>query len=329
MRLSTDTSDIYRKSGKALYLIEGRCSKKLNSYFRNNTRIIKAYLAKRGVHLSATGTVSPGIFGSRSIKSLILRQIPTASVEELKESIRSIKRARKEKGSSIYFISPSFSVHDCNTVTIIAHEEDLGRSNDYETELFGILDRIALIEKKNTNCYDRGTAGKFMFSIPTEKNIPEEERICLETDILAQAIYDKRSKEISPIHIDNRFNILLPLYPQIKIKLDPLPKSLYILFLRHPEGIYLKEIGTYLDELKTIYSAVSGRQNPTVITRMLKNLTDPTENTLHKNLTIIRKCFMDRLNYETAKNYFPAYGRKEAHYIPLDKEFIHIPEILR
>ena len=131
---------------------------------------------------------------------------------------------------------------------------------------------------------------------------------------------------VSPIHFDSKFNISLPKYPQITIKLDPLPKSLYLLFLSHPEGIFLKEIQNYEKELRCIYSVVSGRKNPTVINRMFNSLVDPTDNPLHKNISIIRRSFMSQLSYEIAQNYIPTHGRNTAHNIPLDDSLIEIPD---
>jgi hypothetical protein len=146
-------------------------------------------------------------------------------------------------------------------------------------------------------------------------------------DILAGAVCGCEDIEVSPICFDDDFNITLPLYPNVTITLEPLPKTLYILFLHHPEGIVLKDIQLYEAELKKIYSNVSGRKNPTVIKRVLRSLIDPTENPLHKNLSIIRRSFTSKLNYNIARNYIPTHGRTKAHNIPLESENIILPEI--
>lgn len=104
---------------------------------------------------------------------------------------------------------------------------------------------------------------------------------------------------------------------------------MYILFLQHPEGIVLKDIQDYESELKNIYSAVSGRKNPTVVNRMFKALTDPCSNPLHKNLSIIRKCFLSKLRFDIASNYIPTHGRTKAHNIPIDSRLIELPEIIK
>lgn len=146
-------------------------------------------------------------------------------------------------------------------------------------------------------------------------------------NLLADSIYEGYGTPISPLHFDSKFNISLPLYPQIRIELEPLPKAIYILFLRHPEGIVLKDIHMYEEELRSIYRAVSGRKNPSVTERIFKRVTNPTENQLHRSLTVIRKCFTSRLDYETAWNYIPAHNRAKAHSIPLDTTLIELPDI--
>ena len=319
MTLHCKEPDTYRQTGKLLYLIEGTEGKGVARYFRRNVQTISSHLATKGVHLTAMDVISPALFGNRSIKSLVLRQNPVVTKEELKKEVNRVKSARNSKGCSICYIE----IHD-NKVILTARKENLGKG-DYKEELYSFFKSIILLENQKKD--GKENCGRTLFNFPTERCFINEEKEYIETDILANTLYDRKCETISPIHFDSKFNIKLPLYPQITIKLNPLPKSLYILFLKHPEGILLKEINTHAEELKRIYCTISGRKNPTVINRMFKSLTNPIENNLHKNLTIIRKCFMEKLNSETARNYIPACGRKEAHSIPLDESMIVMPEI--
>ncbi len=65
------------------------------------------------------------------------------------------------------------------------------------------------------------------------------------------------------IHPDNRlsrlvitkdYRILLPDYHNMEIKMEPLVKAVYLLFLNHPEGIVFKSLPDYRQELVQIYS---------------------------------------------------------------------------
>jgi hypothetical protein len=60
---------------------------------------------------------------------------------------------------------------------------------------------------------------------------------------------------------------------------------------------------------------------------MFKAINDPTDNILHKTLSIIRHCFMSKLNYSIARNYIPSHGRAKAHSIPIDSALVEMPEI--
>ena len=62
------------------------------------------------------------------------------------------------------------------------------------------------------------------------------------------------------IHLDDRlsrlvvtsdYRILLPDYNDMEIKMEPLVKAVYLLFLRHPEGIMFKSLPDYREELST------------------------------------------------------------------------------
>lgn len=61
----------------------------------------------------------------------------------------------------------------------------------------------------------------------------------------------------SDIIIDDNFKIILPQYQNREINLSHLTKAIYILFLKHPEGILLNELYKYEDELFTIYKTIS------------------------------------------------------------------------
>lgn len=142
------------------------------------------------------------------------------------------------------------------------------------------------------------------------------------------AAYDENPQDCL-LHVDEKFNIFLPLNGNKRIEIEPLPKALYLLFLRHPEGILLKNISDYRVELEYIYCKVSRRKNPTVIHRLLDEITNPLSNMLHKNLSIIRAAFLKKITADAAETFIPLRNRGREHYILLDASRIRLPEILR
>ena len=128
--------------------------------------------------------------------------------------------------------------------------------------------------------------------------------------------------------VDDEFNIYLPVNGNVVVVMEPLPKALYLLFLRHPEGILLKNISSYREELELIYRKVSGRRNPTMIHRLLDEVTNPANNMLHKNLSIIRSVFLKSLPVEVAQLFIPVRCRGREQYVLLDTSCVKMPKNL-
>ncbi|MBR5512151.1 MAG: hypothetical protein IKU50_08110 [Bacteroidaceae bacterium] len=127
------------------------------------------------------------------------------------------------------------------------------------------------------------------------------------------------------LRVDENFKITLPVHGNMIIEMEPLPKALYLLFLRHPEGIVLKKISDYRAELECIYRSVSRRRNPTVIHRLLDEITNPAGNMLHKNLSIIRAAFLKKMSPEAARLFVPVCNRGREHYVLLDASRVNLP----
>jgi hypothetical protein len=332
MRRYSDISNVYEGTAMSLYLVEGKKDKSINRYIRGHIGYIKSYLSKRGVCIRSFKTASPALFGKRSLKNLLLRQYPTLSKEELESRFVELKKENKEGHSHLYFILGTTFDEGNGCVADILCEDNFYNGDGYKEQLFRFFDEIASLSIRNERLGDGFRVDRYRYRLPDAEtdihysNADNEELIG--DEFLAKSICKGECNVISPIHFDSKFNISLPLYPQISIKLEPLPKSLYILFLQHPEGIILKDIQEYEEELKKIYCTISGRKNPSVINRVFKSVTNPLDNQLHRNLTIIRKCFTSKLNYEIAQNYIPGHNRARAHNIPIDTSLVKIPEII-
>lgn len=72
-----------------------------------------------------------------------------------------------------------------------------------------------------------------------------------------------------------------------EVEMHPLSKVLYFLFLRHPEGIILKELVDYKTELLSIYMQISVQCNE----QSINNLVDPTKNSANEKISRIRSDF--------------------------------------
>ena len=230
------------------------------------------------------------------------------------------------KGSFSAIIDTELSDDDIPIAEILFEEIPDGESQEQlHNRIYTVLNNIIGIEKQYGNYTLQ--SGSTHYRLPETTTSPEEKNF-IAADLIAESIGTSEEIVLSDIHIDNNFEITLPLYPHIKIELAPLPKALYILLLRHPKGFPLKEINDYGNELIKIYCRISGRQNPSVIKRLFDSMTNPTLNTLHQNLSIIRHEFLQKLRSDIAQRYIPTQGRYQLHRIPLDSSKITLPDEL-
>lgn len=110
--------------------------------------------------------------------------------------------------------------------------------------------------------------------------------------------------ELSKVLITSDLRIFLKDYNNREIRMGPLPKTVFLLFLRHPEGIIFKNISDYYKEILAIYIKVSGREIDQNMRQSLEQLTNPCCNTLNENCSRIRRAFLLEMDDELAKNYY-------------------------
>jgi hypothetical protein len=62
----------------------------------------------------------------------------------------------------------------------------------------------------------------------------------------------------------------------------PLVKTVFLLFLRHPEGIRFGELPDYRDELLDLYKGVTRRPSGPELERSVDRLVSPRDNSIHE-----------------------------------------------
>ena len=98
--------------------------------------------------------------------------------------------------------------------------------------------------------------------------------------------------------------IFLPDYNNMEIKMTPMVKAVYFLFLRHPEGIVFKNLPDYRNELRTIYASVCRFDDKEKMEKSIMDVTDPMKNSINENASRIKKAFVEQFDENLAKNYF-------------------------
>lgn len=130
------------------------------------------------------------------------------------------------------------------------------------------------------------------------------------------------TKKLSTIFITNDYRIFLKDYGMKEVVMSPLPKSVFILFLRHPEGILFKQLSNYHDELLSIYRNITVHENIDRVIESIKSMTDPLNNSINEKCSRIRAAFLEIIADELAQNYYVTGKRGEPKKIILDRTLV-------
>ena len=108
---------------------------------------------------------------------------------------------------------------------------------------------------------------------------------------------------LSRLRITRQFKILLVDY-DMEIKMGPLPKTVFLFYLRHPEGVKFTYLQDHVDELRNIYGHVSVNDDPVKMDESIASLTDPLNNSICEKCAAIKKAFMLKVHDNVARNYY-------------------------
>ena len=109
--------------------------------------------------------------------------------------------------------------------------------------------------------------------------------------------------ELSRLVITDDYKIMLVDYGK-EIKMTPLQKTLYIFYLRHPEGVEFKMLSAYYDELLAIYKVLSNREDLQKQEQSIRRLVDVTDNAINEKCSRIKEAFLKVADDMIAKNYY-------------------------
>ena len=129
------------------------------------------------------------------------------------------------------------------------------------------------------------------------------------------------TQKLSRLHVRYE-RIFLPDYNNVEIKMPPLSKAIYLLYLRHPEGIKFSNLPEYRKELLSVYEMISGRDSREDIRRSIDDVTDPTRNFINEKCSRIKQAFLRVFDDSIARNYYITGERGEAKKILLPQDMI-------
>ena len=133
------------------------------------------------------------------------------------------------------------------------------------------------------------------------------------------------------IHPDNRlsrmvitkdYRIVLPDYNDMEIKMEPLVKAVYLLFLKHPEGIMFKCLPDYREELARIYSELRPLGLTDKALQSIEDVTNPLLNSINEKCARVRGAFVGQFDDYMARQYYIDGLRGEAKKISLPRNLV-------
>lgn len=106
------------------------------------------------------------------------------------------------------------------------------------------------------------------------------------------------------------------------VNMNPICRSVYRLFLNHPEGIELRLMSEYKEELHQIYLSMATHTDTAELTRRVNLLCDPRDNSINEKLSTINRIFSDLLGSENCTPYQILGVRGAVKKINLRREYV-------
>lgn len=138
---------------------------------------------------------------------------------------------------------------------------------------------------------------------------------------IAELIKVERQR-VSRLKVTSDLQLLLVDY-RAEIKLEPLHRAIYLLFLRHPEGIRYKELPDYREELAAIYHSMKrNTQARKKVERSIIDVTDPLCHSIIEKCGRINSIIRHTIPIDVAGEYMIQGEKGEIRRISLDRNLL-------
>ena len=132
----------------------------------------------------------------------------------------------------------------------------------------------------------------------------------------------KHQIKFSRITIAKDYTILLTDYDNKEVKMEPIVKAVYLLFLNHPEGIAFKHLPDYRKELADIYQKIKPFGLTEKAIRSIEDVTNPLLNSINEKCSRIRAAFLAEVDPSLADQYYIIGKSGETKKITLPRDLV-------
>lgn len=131
----------------------------------------------------------------------------------------------------------------------------------------------------------------------------------------------KNVVKMSRVTISKDGIILLTDY-QKEVKMEPIVKAVYLLFLKHPEGIAFKCLPDYREELLGIYQKIKPFGLTERAIRSIEDVTNPLLNSINEKCSRIRAAFLSEVDPTLLEQYIVTGKSGEVKKVMLSRDFV-------
>lgn len=97
----------------------------------------------------------------------------------------------------------------------------------------------------------------------------------------------------------------------VEVQLSPVHRAVYLLFLRHEEGIEFKRLSEYHDELLSIYDRICPEGDKDKMRETVERLTNPLDNAINEKCSRIKSVFTSLMDDYSASYYIISSQSKQ------------------
>ena len=150
-----------------------------------------------------------------------------------------------------------------------------------------------------------------------------EGKLCEKT-VRRLGVRDEKNKnaiKLSRLTIAKDCTITLSDYQQ-EVKMEPIVKAIYLLFLKHPEGIPFKHLPDYRKELADIYQKIKPYGLNERAIRSIEDATNPLLNSINEKCSRIRAAFLPVVDSTLLEQYIITGKSGEVKKVMLSRDMI-------
>lgn len=326
----------FKSVKKQVIYTENEYNEHINRYIQCNYTSICQYFAQQGYEFCYL----PFLARELSADNIISYYAPFAtkiqscdiSNDFLLQYMANPQNRTKISPSLLYFSHSEDNVDIYSGIKL--DDTSFFEGNDWANVLQQIENDISSNSKKGPRIFCR-ISFSFIDDFFNDENFDEKTReLLLEFNKQAEALKKRgistyileqiinKPPMLSKMVITSDYRILLPDYNNKEIDMTPLVKAVYLLFLRHPEGITFKYLTDYREELIEIYKKIKGNRWIFTQINSINDVTNPLSNSINEKCARIKGAFITQFNENLAQYYIITGERGEPKRIILPQELV-------